>query len=55
MDCIPTQQKTFTSFEMIADGGGIALSKYYPYTGMGNSSCYFNLTVPAIQTYGLGF
>jgi hypothetical protein len=24
MDCIPVQQKTFTVFEMIADGGGIA-------------------------------
>ena len=55
MDCIPVQQKTFTVFEMIADGGGIAQSQYYPYNGAYNNSCYFNLTIPAIQTYGLGF
>ena len=55
IDCVPSQNKSFPILEAIADGGGIALSQYYPYTGSTNSQCYFNLTIPAIQIYGLGF
>ena len=38
----------------IAQGGGIAWAKSYKYTGV-PSKCYFNLTTPAVQTYGTGF
>ena len=38
----------------IAMNGGLAWSKSYPFTGT-DGICYFNLTTPSVQTYGLGF
>jgi hypothetical protein len=54
IDCIPASENIHTGLEDIAASGGISLNQYYPFTGT-KDECYFNLTIPAIQIYGLGF
>lgn len=54
LDCVTPADNNHAGFEAIAAAGGIALNQYYPFTGVAGQ-CYFNWTIPAIQTYGSGF
>lgn len=56
LDCanVSADESVEDAFQYIANYGGIAKASAYKYTGV-PGQCYFNLTTPAIQTYGLGW
>jgi hypothetical protein len=43
-----------SGLSFVAENGGLAWAANYPFTG-DQSQCYFNLTIPSVQTYGYGY